>query len=96
MRKARYWFANEVMIMADEQSKKDNIKLIEGRAQTISKDDISEVIGNGKPFTLLKELIDNKKQHLSEKFTPLVPNDIFVLRDSEVSTKMKIKMSHQM
>ena len=96
MRKARYWFANEVMNMADEQSKKNNIKLIEGRAQTISEDDISEVIGNGKPFTLLKELIDNKKEHLSEKFTPLVPNDIFVLRDSEVSTKMKIKMSHQM
>ena len=96
MRKARYWFANEVMNMPYEQSKKNNIKLIEGRAQTILKDDISEVIGNGKPFTLLKELIDNKKEHLSEKFTPLVPNDIFVLRDSEVSTKMKIKMSHQM
>ena len=54
------------------------------------------MIGNGKPFTLLKELIDNKKEHLSEKFTPLVPNDIFVLRDPEVSTKMKIKMSQQM
>ena len=87
IRKARYWFANEVMNMADEQSKKNNIKLIEGRAQTISKDGISEVIGNGKPFTLLKQLIDNKKEHLSDKFTPLVPNDIFVLSDSEVSTK---------
>ena len=87
VRKSRYWFANEVMNMADEQSKKNNIKLIEGRAQTISKDGISEVIGNGKPFTLLKQLIDNKKEHLSDKFTPLVPNDIFVLSDSEVSTK---------
>ena len=91
IRKARYWFANEVMNMADEQSKKNNIKLIEGRAQTISKDGISEVIGNGKPFTLLKQLIDNKKEHLSDKFTPLVPNDIFVLSDSEISTENENK-----
>ena len=76
--------------MADEQSKKNNIKT-ERRAQTISKDDISEVIGKGKPFTLLKELINNKKEHLSDKFTPLVPNDIFVLSDSEISTENENK-----
>ena len=47
--------------MADEQSKKKNIKLMEEQAQAISKDDILEMIRKGKPFTLLKELIINKK-----------------------------------
>ena len=61
IRKARYWFANEVMNMKVQQSKNNDIKLMEGQAQTISKDDILEVIGKGKPFTLLKELINNKK-----------------------------------
>ena len=81
IRKARYWFANEVMNMTVEQSKNNDIKLMEGQAQTISKDDILEVIGKGKPFTLLKELINNKKEHLSDKFTPLLPNNIFVISD---------------
>ena len=47
IKKARYWFANEVMNMEDEQIKNIDIKLMEGRAQTISKDDILEVIGKG-------------------------------------------------
>ena len=47
--------------MADEQSKKKNIKLMEEQAQAISKDDILEMIRKGKPFILLKELIINKK-----------------------------------
>ena len=34
---------------------------MEGRAQTISKDDTLEAIGKGKPFILLKELINNKR-----------------------------------
>ena len=72
-RKARYWFANEVMNMADEPSKNSDIKLMEGQTQTISKDDILEVIGKGKPFKLLKELINNKK------FTPELPDDKFAL-----------------
>ena len=38
-------------------------------------------------FTLLKYLISNKKENLSDKFTPLVPNDIFVLSDFEESTE---------
>ena len=54
---------------------------MEGQAQAISKDDILEVIGKGKPFTLSKELINNKKEHLSDKFTPLLPNNIFVISD---------------
>ena len=37
----------------------------------------------GKPFTLSKDLINNKKGHLSDKYTPLVPNDIFALGDSD-------------
>ena len=61
IRKAKYWFANVVMSMADEQIKNNEIKLMEGRAQTISKDNILEVNGKGKPFTLLEELINNKK-----------------------------------
>ena len=42
------------MDKADEQSKNNDIKLMEGRAQAISKNDILEVIENDKPFTLLK------------------------------------------
>ena len=42
------------MDKVEEQSKNNDIKLMEGRAQTISKNYILEVIGNGKPFTLLK------------------------------------------
>ena len=61
IRKAKYWFANVVMSMADEQIKNNEIKLMEGRAQTISKDNILEVNGKGKPFTLLEELTNNKK-----------------------------------
>ena len=53
-RKVRYWFANKGINMADEQCKNNDINLMEGRAQKISKDDILEVIGKGKPFTLLK------------------------------------------
>ena len=64
---------------------------MEGQTQTISKDDILEVIGKGKPFTLLKELINNKKEHLSDKFTPLLPNDIFALSDSEDSSENEDK-----
>ena len=63
------------------------MKLMEGRVQIISKDEISEVIGKGKPFTLLKDLINNKKERLSGTFTPLVTNDIFTLIDSEDSTE---------
>ena len=73
--------------MTVELSKNNDIKLMEGQTQTISNDDILEVIGKGKPFTLLKELINNKKEHLSDKFTPLLPNDIFALSDSEDSRK---------
>ena len=91
IRKARYWFANEVMNMKVQQSKNNDIKLMEGQAQTISKDDILEVIGKGKPFTLLKELINNKKEHLSDKFIPLLPNDVFTLTDSEDSTENEDK-----
>ena len=43
-RKARYWFANEVMNMANEQNKNTDIRLMEGRVQTISRDEILEVI----------------------------------------------------
>ena len=87
IRKARYWFANEVMNMVVEQSKNNDLNLMEGKAQTISKGDILEVIRKSKPFTLLKELIKNKKEHRSDKFTPLLPNDIFALSDSEDSTE---------
>ena len=72
--------------MADEQSKNNNIKLMKGQVQKISKDEILEVTGKGKPFTLSKDLINNKKEYLSDKFTPLVPND-FALSKSEDSTK---------
>ena len=75
------------MNMANEQSKNNDIKLMEGRVQTISKDEILKVIGKGKPFTLLTDLINNKKEHLSDKFTPLVPNYIFALSNSEDSTE---------
>ena len=91
MRKVRYWFANEVMNMAAEQSKNNDIKLMEGQAQTTSKDDNSEVIGKGKPFILLKELINNKKEHLSDNFTPLLPNHIFALSDSGDGTENEDK-----
>ena len=64
---------------------------MEGQAQTISKDDILEVIGKGKPFTLLKELINNKKEYLSDKFIPLLPSDVFALTDSEDSTENEDK-----
>ena len=47
--------------MADEESKNNGKKPMAGQAQTISKDDILEVIRKGKPFTLLKELTNNKK-----------------------------------
>ena len=40
-----------------------------------------------KLFTLLKDLINNKNEHVSDKFTPLVPNDIFALSGSEDSTE---------
>ena len=45
------------------------------------------MIGKDKPFTLLKDLINNKKEHLSDKRTLFVPNDIFALSDSEDSTE---------
>ena len=45
--------------MADEESKNNGKKPMAGKAQTISKDDILEVIR--KLFTLLKELISKKK-----------------------------------
>ena len=83
----RYWFAIEAMNMTDEQSKYNDIKLMEGQVLTISKDEILEIIGKSKPFTLLKDLINNKKEHLSDKFTPLVPIDIFALSDSDDSTE---------
>ena len=79
VRKSRYWFANEVMDMANEQSKDNGIKLMERRVQTISKGKILE------PFTLLKDFINDKTEHLSDKFTPLVPNDIFALGGSSGS-----------
>ena len=43
------------MNVADEQSKNNDIKLMEERVQTVSKDNILELIGKGKPFTLLKK-----------------------------------------
>ena len=52
--KARYWFANEVMNKGNEQSKNNDIKLMEGLVQTIPKGEILEMNGKGKPFTLLK------------------------------------------
>ena len=67
------------MNMADEQSKNNGIKLMERRVQTISKGKILE------PFTLLKDFINDKNEHLSDKFTPLVPNDIFALSGSSGS-----------
>ena len=33
--KAKYWFVNKVMNMADEQSKNNGAKVIEARAETI-------------------------------------------------------------
>ena len=36
IRKVRYWFANKVINMADEQSRNNDIKLMEGWAQTIT------------------------------------------------------------
>ena len=39
IRKARYWFANKVMNMAHEQSKSNDIKLMEGQVQTIFRSD---------------------------------------------------------
>ena len=83
----RYWFEIEAMNMTDEQSKNNDIRLMEGQVLTISKDEILEIIGKSKPFTLLKDLINNKKEHLSDKFTPLVPIDIFALSDSDDSTE---------
>ena len=77
--------------MTVEESTNNEIKLMERQAQAILKDDILEVIGKGKPFTLLKELINNKKEHLSDKFTPLLPNDIFALSDSKDSTENEDK-----
>ena len=62
------------MNIADEKSKNNNIKLMERRVQTISKDEMLGVFGKGKPFKLLKDLVNNKKGHLSGKFTPLVQN----------------------
>ena len=56
--------------MVDEKNSINGIKLMEGQAQMISKDDILEVIGKGKPFKLSKKLFNNKKEHLSDKFTP--------------------------
>ena len=79
VRKSRYWLANEIMNMADEQSKNNGIKLMERRVQTISKDKILE------PFTLLKNFINDKNERLSDKFTPLVSNDIFALSGSSGS-----------
>ena len=35
IRKAKYWFANKVMNMADEQSKNNGTKVMEGRVETI-------------------------------------------------------------
>ena len=49
--------------------------------------DILKVFEKGKPFTLLKVLINNKNEHLSDKFTPLVPNYIFALSDSKDNTE---------
>ena len=49
------------------------------------------MIGKGKPFTILKELINNYKKHLSDKFTPLLPNNIFALRDFENNTESEDK-----
>lgn len=46
-----------------------DIKVLESRIQTI--------IGNGKPSTLSKDFIKNKKEHLFNKFTPIVRNGIF-------------------
>ena len=43
------------MNVADEQSKNNDIKLMEERVQTVSKDNILELTGKGKPFTLLKK-----------------------------------------
>lgn len=95
--KVIYWFANEVMDMADEQSKNNNIKLMEGWVQMMSIDEILEVTGKSKLFTLLKYLTSNKKEHLPDKFTPLLPNDVFALSDSEkIAFKMNMKMIQQM
>ena len=39
---------------------------MERRGQRISKDEMLEVIGKGKPFTLLQGIINNKREHLSD------------------------------
>ena len=63
----------------------------------ISRDEILEMIGKSKLFTLLKYLISDKKEHLPDKFTPLLPNDVFALSDSEkIAFKMNMKMIQQM
>ena len=69
----------------------------------ISRDEILEVIGKSKLFTLLKYLNSNKEhlpdkqEHLPDKFTPLLPNDVFALSDSEkIAFKMNMKMIQQM
>ena len=83
--------------MADEQSKNNNIKLMEGWIQMMSIDEILEVTGKSKLFTLSKYLTSNKKEHLPDKFTPLLPNDVFALSDSEkIAFKMNMKMIQQM
>ena len=84
------------MNMADEQSKNNNIKLMKGRVQKISKDEILEVTGKGKPFTLSKDLINNKKEYLSDKFTPLVPNDYSPWVNRKIALNMKVNLVHQM
>ena len=48
----RYWFPNEVINIADEQSKNNDI----------SRNGSLEMIGKGKPLALLKEMINNKKR----------------------------------
>ena len=60
---------------------------MERRGQRISKDEMLEVIGKGKPFTLLQDIINNKREHLSDKFTPSVPNDVLTLSDCEDVTE---------
>ena len=92
IRKARYWFANAVLNMKNEQIKKNKKELLKGRSIQIAKEMIIETIGKGDPFTLLKDLINERKESTCAGFT-LGPNDIFTSSDSEDAVEYNEKIS---
>ena len=92
IRKARYWFANAVLNMKNEQIKKNKRELLKGRSIQIAKGKIIETIGKGDPFTLLKDLINERKESTCAGLT-LGPNDIFTSSDSEDAVEYNEKIS---